>query len=205
MLKPCYVFIDASNLFYGGENRLNWRIDYEKLISYLRYRYGAKKIYYYSGVETHGFEAESRSTDDYPIGSLLNHLKEINKKGVRVREDILNKDIAKLKFLHKLQSFGYKLRLKPIKHIRNIDGSYKVKANCDVDLTLDMVRLKDDFNSFLLFSGDGDFELLLRYFKEKEYFFRIYGKSSNTAFVIKRNFSEEYIEFEKLKEIIKQK
>jgi len=31
-----YVYIDASNLFYGGKKSLGWSIDYEKLARYLR-------------------------------------------------------------------------------------------------------------------------------------------------------------------------
>jgi uncharacterized LabA/DUF88 family protein len=31
-----YAFIDASNLFYGGEKSLGWKIDYLKLIKYLQ-------------------------------------------------------------------------------------------------------------------------------------------------------------------------
>ena len=34
--KSCYVFIDSSNLFYGGKRRLGWRVDYHKLLRYLR-------------------------------------------------------------------------------------------------------------------------------------------------------------------------
>ncbi|MFH0755516.1 MAG: hypothetical protein V1910_02520 [bacterium] len=30
------AFIDASNLFYGGEKSLGWKIDYQKLLKYLR-------------------------------------------------------------------------------------------------------------------------------------------------------------------------
>ena len=35
-----YAFIDASNLFYGGEKSLGWKIDYLKLIQYLKNKYG---------------------------------------------------------------------------------------------------------------------------------------------------------------------
>ena len=28
--KITYAFIDASNLFYGGEKSLGWKIDYKK-------------------------------------------------------------------------------------------------------------------------------------------------------------------------------
>ena len=37
--KQIYAFIDASNLFYGGEKSLGWKIDYKKLIKYLRNSY----------------------------------------------------------------------------------------------------------------------------------------------------------------------
>jgi len=29
------AFVDASNLFYGGEKSLGWKIDYQKLLDYL--------------------------------------------------------------------------------------------------------------------------------------------------------------------------
>jgi uncharacterized LabA/DUF88 family protein len=199
-----YVFIDASNLFYGGKNRLNWRIDYKKLISYLRYRYEAKQIFYYSGVETHGFKVDISSTEEYPIKALLKHLRKLEKEKT-VRKDLIKKDISKAKFLLKLQTFGYILRLKPVKHIGNVDGSFKVKANCDVDLTLDVVRLREEFNRVLLFSGDGDFEILLRYLKEIGCELNVFGKSENTAFTIKKNFAMEYVEFGRLRDVIEQK
>lgn len=31
-----FAFVDASNLFYGGEKSLGWRIDYQKLLYYLK-------------------------------------------------------------------------------------------------------------------------------------------------------------------------
>ena len=42
-----YVFIDASNLFYGGEKSLGWKIDYEKLLVYLREKYNTDKVFYF--------------------------------------------------------------------------------------------------------------------------------------------------------------
>jgi len=35
-MKNSFAFIDASNLFYGGEKSLGWKIDYEKLLKYLK-------------------------------------------------------------------------------------------------------------------------------------------------------------------------
>ena len=31
-----FAFVDASNLFYGGEKSLGWKIDYEKLFAYFK-------------------------------------------------------------------------------------------------------------------------------------------------------------------------
>jgi hypothetical protein len=48
-----FVFIDASNLFYGGEKSLGWNIDFKKLNKYLQERYHASMLYYFGGVEIH--------------------------------------------------------------------------------------------------------------------------------------------------------
>lgn len=47
--KSIYAFVDAANLFYGGERSLHWKIDYEKLIKYLRKKFGVTKVFYYAG------------------------------------------------------------------------------------------------------------------------------------------------------------
>ena len=40
-----FAFIDASNLFYGGEKSLGWKIDYQKLLVYLREKYKITKAF----------------------------------------------------------------------------------------------------------------------------------------------------------------
>jgi len=47
-----YAFIVASNLFYGGEKSLGWKIDYLRLKKYLEKKYEISKIFYFGGVET---------------------------------------------------------------------------------------------------------------------------------------------------------
>jgi uncharacterized LabA/DUF88 family protein len=46
-----FAFIDASNLFYGGEKSLGWKIDYLKLLKYFKKKYGVLEAYYFGGVE----------------------------------------------------------------------------------------------------------------------------------------------------------
>lgn len=45
-----FAFIDASNLMYGS-TRVGWKIDYEKLASYLRYRFNVGRLIYLGGVD----------------------------------------------------------------------------------------------------------------------------------------------------------
>jgi uncharacterized LabA/DUF88 family protein len=195
MINNTYVFIDSSNLFYGGIRRLGWRVDYDKLARYLRNKYGASKIFYYSGIETHNYDVELNSQEPYPIKKLLKHLTKI---------DNIERDIARAKFLRKIESFGYILRLKPIKRIRGFDGAIKMKANCDVDLTFDLVRLVDEYDRAILLSGDGDFEILLRYLSEMGKDFIVMGKSHNTARTIKDKYKRYYRDFEEIVELVKE-
>ena len=44
-----FAFIDASNLFYGGEKSLGWKIDYKKLLEYLKEKYDVEIAYIFIG------------------------------------------------------------------------------------------------------------------------------------------------------------
>jgi len=71
------------------------------------------------------------------------------------------------KFLHFLEIIGYTVRKKKIKFIK--DGKIKKggfhKGNLDVELTIDAIHNRDDFQTIILFSGDSDFEALLKYMR----------------------------------------
>jgi uncharacterized LabA/DUF88 family protein len=71
-------------------------------------------------------------------------------------------------FLDLLEILGYTVRKKRIKFIKDFgreEGGFH-KGNLDVELTIDAVHNRDDFQSFVLFSGDSDFEALLKYMKK---------------------------------------
>jgi uncharacterized LabA/DUF88 family protein len=56
-----FAFIDASNLFYGGEKSLGWKIDYEKLLRYLKGPRTAREIRQFAGSNFRDFtRLESR-------------------------------------------------------------------------------------------------------------------------------------------------
>jgi len=71
------------------------------------------------------------------------------------------------KFLDFLEIIGYIVRKKKVKFIEDStrkDGGFQ-KGNLDVELTIDAVHNRDTFKSFVLFSGDSDFEALFKYMK----------------------------------------
>ena len=69
-----YAFIDASNLFYGGEKSLGWSIDYQKLFEYLRERYGVTKVLYFGGVEIYRYKYDYLTQETVPINELIEYL-----------------------------------------------------------------------------------------------------------------------------------
>lgn len=81
----------------------------------------------------------------------------------------INPDNEKERKFHDfLEIIGYVVKHKKIKFIRDKEdvkyGGHH-KGNVDVDLTIDAVHFRDDYDSFILLSGDGDFESLIKYLK----------------------------------------
>jgi len=75
--------------------------------------------------------------------------------------------IPQRKFLDLLEIYGYTVRKKKVKFIKDIsliEGGFR-KGNLDVELTIDAVHNRDYFQSFVLFSGDSDFEALIKYMR----------------------------------------
>mgnify|MGYP001572808786 FL=1 len=68
------AFVDASNLFYGGEKSLGWKIDYKKLLNYLKNKYQIGRVLYFGGVEIHNFQYNYLNNTTVPIIELEKHL-----------------------------------------------------------------------------------------------------------------------------------
>ncbi|KKU28439.1 MAG: hypothetical protein UX80_C0002G0070 [Candidatus Amesbacteria bacterium GW2011_GWA2_47_11b] len=69
------------------------------------------------------------------------------------------------KFLTFLKKTGYNLVTKPLKHILDKDRHHMRKANFDVEITVGAMKRKNDFEIMVLFSGDSDFNYLIRELK----------------------------------------
>jgi uncharacterized LabA/DUF88 family protein len=56
---------------------------------------------------------------------------------------------------------GYTMVTKPTKEFTDSMGRRKVKGNMDIELTVDAMRLSQNLDHIVLFSGDGDFKCLV--------------------------------------------
>jgi len=202
-----YTFIDASNLFYGGEKSLGWKIDYQKLLDYLRNKYSTDKTLYFGGVEIYSFQYDYIENKTVPIDELEKYLTEIVKiQGIKMSEGkllLLTRHLQRVRFYLKLQKFGYCLFLKPIKLYEQEDGTTRRKANCDVEMAFHLMMEKDNFSKALILSGDGDFLPVLKYLKSIGKEIVILSRSERTAKEIKQFAGDNFRDFEYLKNLIR--
>ena len=185
-----YAFIDASNLFYGGEKSLGWKIDYRKLLIYLKEKYGISKALYFGGVEIYNFHFDYLKNQTVPIRDLERYLTGIVKEqGDRMSDAkilLLDRHLRRVHFYLKLEKFGYEIHLKPVKLYKQEDGTTKRKANCDVDMTFHLMREKDNFDKAVILSGDGDFLPVLKYLRQIGKEIIILARGQRTAKEIKQ-------------------
>ena len=203
------AFVDASNLFYGGEKSLGWKIDYHKLLQYLQQKYGVSNVFYFGGVEIHDFKYDYQNDDTVPIenlekyivGSIANKKQESNEDELA----LLDRHLRRIRFYIKLKQFGYLLFLKPVKLYEQEDGSTRRKANCDVDMAFHLMKEKDNFDRVVILSGDGDFLPVLKYLKNQDREVIILARGPRTAKEIRQFAGSNFRDFEYLKFRLKMK
>jgi uncharacterized LabA/DUF88 family protein len=202
-----YAFIDASNLFYGGEKSLGWKIDYQKLLNYLKEKYGISQALYFGGIELHGFRFDYLKEEVVPAEKVEKYLLElIREKGDKLTEAMLlliNRHLQRTRFYLKLKKFGYNLYLKPVKLYEQEDGITKRKANCDVDMAFYLMKEKDNFERALILSGDGDFLPVLKHLKQNGKEVIILARGPRTAREIRQFAGSNFRDFTKLESRIK--
>lgn len=106
------------------------------------------------------------------------------------------------KFLDLLEIYGYSVRKKKVKFIKDPDhedGGF-IKGNLDVELTIDAVHNRDDFQTFILFSGDSDFEALIKYLKAQGKYCIVVSTKKHISIELIRQ--AKFIDLKKLKEEI---
>ncbi len=206
-MKKTYAFIDASNLFYGGEKSLGWKIDYSKLRKYLKSKYNVSEVYYFGGVEIHGYKYDYLKNDTVPLRSVEKHLANIvkyeSKKFDEAKLLLLSRHLNRIRFYLKLQKFGYKLFLKPVKTYFQADGTTQRKANCDVEMAFYLMKEKDKFKRVILLSGDGDFLPVLKYLQRSGKEVIILARGPRTAREIRMFAGSNFRDFIRLEKEIR--
>lgn len=201
------AFIDASNLFYGGKKSLGWSIDYQKLLAYLKAKYGVEIAYYFGGVEIHRFPFDYLKHDTVPIEKLEKYLTDLIREKGKYMTDaklvLLDRHLRRVHFYLKLQAFGYRLVLKPVKTYEDEDGNPTRKANCDVDMAFYMTQNDHSFDRAVVLSGDGDFLPVLKHLRKSGKEVYILARSKRTAKEIKQFAASGFRDFEYLRELLK--
>lgn len=201
------AFIDASNLFYGGEKSLGWKIDYQKLLDYLKEKYEIQQALYFGGVEIHNFKFDYLKNESVPVNEIEEYFVDfIKMKKQTLKEQIFllfNVYLQKVKFYKKLETFGYKLYLKPVKFYKTEEGLIKRKANCDVDMAFHLMKEKDNFDRVIILSGDGDFLPVLKYLKSQNKEVIVLARGSRTAREIRQFVGSNFRDFVRLESKIK--
>lgn len=204
-----YVYIDASNLFYGFENEYGWKIDYNRFKKYLENKYSARRILYFCGIDTKlGISPDKEFFHDYSLHDTVDlnkyivHFEKLIKTIQLSATQIVqaNKYIQQAKFYRKLESFGYTLFIKPVKQYLNVEfKTPRRKANCDVDLALQALSNIDSYDRAIFVSGDGDFLPLYKHLERKNKLVYVLSRSSRVAQEVTLHLGTKFLEIRKLK------
>lgn len=108
-------------------------------------------------------------------------------------------------FTRVLKAHGYRITSKPVKKIVNKEtGVMVMKGNLDVELVVDALSAADEYDTFILFSGDSDFLPLLRALKEKGKEIIVYSTHGLSARELLAEPGITYNDLDLLKERIEQ-
>lgn len=141
------ISIDASNLF-KGERKHNWKIDYQKLITYYKNKYSITQSIYYDGYPTYSLEK-------HRTPNLTDKEFKFKKRKVNAKFNLIS-------------SFGWSIIKKPVTFVTVLSTlRIKPKCNFDVEIAIDALDHINNYDVFILGSGDGDFTPLIEYLKSK--------------------------------------
>ena len=185
---------------------MGWKIDYEKLFQYFKDKYQASEIFYFGGIEIFGYKHDYLETETVDLEKLKKYLSELSEKQKvdSLRSTLIKGNYNKTRFYSKLNEFGYKLFIKPVKMYKNTNGNgFVKKANCDVDMAFYLMKEKDNFDQTIILSGDGDFLPVLKYLKEIKKQIIVLARNERAAREIKQFAGGNFRDFYRLEKYIK--
>src|SRR3989344_3180982 len=136
-MKPkAKVYIDGANMFYT-QMKLGWFCDWKKIKEYLQKERDILEMRYYAGVKS----------GDEKMASFLRYLDNVGITPV-------TKPIKVIKIADN----------DPLKKLRKYSEIYK--SNCDVEITTDVLLERKEIDEIILFTGDSDFQYLIKRLKD---------------------------------------
>ncbi len=176
-----YAFIDVQNTASTTRKLLGFLIDWYKLCAYLKDKWKCEKVFFYSGID----EGDTETTKEF---------ESLAASGCIVK--------AKTVFSYKRpdKTIAIKCINCGADNAEVVNMGYNRKSNCDVDLTVDAMEEAGPGKEFLIFTGDGDFDYLIRKVVAKGT--KVYVVSSNAG-VKKPGMNTKRLST-KLKDVIKE-
>lgn len=113
----------------------------------------------------------------------------------------LEENIRQSERFKTLSANGFNVVKKLLKFIKDKNGQIVKKGNLDIELALDAYKQKDEYDTFVLFSGDSDFEYLLRLLKEENKKIIVFSTGGHIAKEV-LNLASQYIDLKKIKNLI---
>lgn len=101
-------------------------------------------------------------------------------------------------FFGKLKQWGYRIRTKEVKLIKQADGTVLKKGNLDVELTIDAVKDLRYYSTAILMSGDSDFHALVKYLQSKNKKVVVISSKGHVSFELLKA-ADKYINFNSLR------
>jgi len=105
-------------------------------------------------------------------------------------------------FYKLLDKIGFELILKPVKIFKQENGHQVRKANCDVDLTFYAMRDFTKYSRGIFLTGDGDFEILLKYLIKQKKEVKVIANGKRTAREIKSLVGADFVPIKSLQAIL---
>jgi len=160
--KRKIALIDVQNTDTTTKQLLGFLIDWKKLHDFLIKEWKCEKVFFYSGIDSGDLET-------------ANEFQELEKVGCVMR--------VKTVFAYKNKDRTIKVKCLKCgnESVETVDMGYNRKSNCDVDLTVDAMEYGNENTEFYIFSGDGDFEYLIRKLVQKGSLIHIVSSAKKIA------------------------
>lgn len=139
-----YAFIDVQNTASTTVKMLDFVIDWAKVCDFLKNKKSCCEIILYTGIENGDIETAKE----------FDELSQLSCCSVK----------SKPVFAYKNKNKTISVKCSKCKHesIHTIEMGYRKKSNCDAELSVDVIEKSAPDVEMLIFTGDGDFEYLIR-------------------------------------------